>query len=54
MDLGAGHLTVVVGTGGGGGGGAFANESFPQPIFSNTLGLPGGLPGGLPWGDARG
>ena len=53
MDLGAGHLTVIVGTGrrgGGGGGGAFANESFPQPIFSNTL----GLPGGLPWGDARG
>ena len=44
MDWGAGHLTIIVGTGGG----AFADKNCPQ-----ARGMPGGMPGGLPGEDAR-
>ena len=44
MDWGAGHLTIIVGTGGR----AFANKNCPQSrtLFSNARGMLGDLPGG--------
>ena len=43
MDWGAGHLTIIVGTGGG----AFANKNCPQcRAFEQFFQMPGGLPGG--------
>ena len=47
MDLGAGHLTIIVGTGSG----AFCRQKLPAgpgiwQNFSSPRGLPGGLPGG--------
>ena len=44
MDWGAGHLTIIVGTGGG----AFANKNCPQDrAFEHFFQMPGGLPGGM-------
>ena len=48
--LGAGHLTIIVGTGGG----AFANKNCPLGrAFDQFFQMPGVCPGGCP-GDARG
>ena len=42
--LGAGHLTIIVGTGGAGGGGAFANKNCPQGrAFEQFFQMPGGF-----------
>ena len=43
MDWGAGHLTIIVGTGGG----AFANKNCPQgQAFEQFFQMPGVYPGG--------
>ena len=44
MDLGAGHLTIIVGTGGG----VFTNKDRPQGrAFEQFFQMPGVCPGGM-------